>query len=478
MGSTKARSESGLQESPLLLSVDVLFRHVNQQIHIATMRLACRDVYKLLNNASVRGMITSSLGNEAYKELKRWVENCWQEPRGANDWVHRTIGFIRGKTVTAIMAYRTSVAILNFANPVYMARELGAWNAICALADYYSRPFEIKNMRKAILDQSPFMANRANNIDRDIRKAQENSFAPGNPLTEMISEYGSWAIEETDMLCSMPTYHWTYKQTLNAELEKGKELEAAKKKAHRAAEDVVRKIFGSADTVDQSAMQRSREEIIKALTPFYTFVSTQANAIFEGYLKGRYQGSVRTMLENGQIQTEKKAFLRRYWAMANAFLWTYVVGTLVEQILRDAIGKLTGDDDDGLLDPTSEAFLRRWTAQSMTSFVNAIPGSNILALESVITGKYYGSRSFGVAEAAFGRFGDAFRDVAKFAEGKKDIIDAGRSVAKAIGGSYSGMPDTFTDAIFNAARAYKDNYSLNEWFIKSLFDKKLKKKGR
>lgn len=480
MSSTKARSETGLQESPLLLSADVLFRHVNQQIHIATMRLACRDVYKLLNNASVRGMITSSLGNEAYKELKRWVENCWQEPRGANDWVSRAIGFIRGKTVTAIMAYRTSVALLNFAGPVYMARELGVWNALCALADFYSRPTEISKMRKAILDQSPFMANRANNIDRDIRKAQENSFAPGNPLTEMISEYRSWAIEETDMLFSMPTYHWTYKQTLNAELEKGTELEEAKKKAHRAAEDVVRKIFGSADTVDQSAMQRSKDEFVKALTPFYTFVSTQANAIFEGYLKGRYQGSVRTMLENGQIQAEKKAFLRRYWAMANAFLWTNLIGTLVEQILRDAIGKLTGDDDDGLLDPTSEAFLRRWTSQSMTTFTSAVPIGNIIgeALGAMITKKYYGSRNFGVAEAALGRYSDAVKDMMKLLEGKKDVIDAGRSVAKAIGGSGFGMPDTFTDAIFNAARAYKDNYSLNEWFIKSLFDKKLKKKGR
>lgn len=480
MGSTKARSENGLQESPLLLSADVLFRHVNQQIHIATMRLACRDVYKLLNDYSVRGMITSSLGNEAYKELKRWVENCWQEPRGANDWVSRAIGFIRGKTVTAIMAYRTSVAFLNLANPAYMARELGAWNALCALKDFYSRPFEIKKMRKAILEQSPFMANRANNIDRDIRKAQENSFAPGNPLTEMISEYGSWAIEETDMFCSMPTYHWTYKQTLNAELEKGTKPEDAKKKAHRAAEDVVRKIFGSADTVDQSAMQRQKNEFIKALTPFYTFVSTQANAIFEGYLKGRYQGSVRTIRDDGTIQAEKKAFLRRYWAMANAFLWTNLIGTLAEQILRDAIGWMTGDDDDGLLDPTSEAFLRRWTAQSMTTFTSAVPIGNIMgeAIVKHITGKYYGGRNFGVADAALGRFGDAISAAFDLAEGKKDVIDAGRSVAKAIGGSYAGMPDTFTDAIFNAARAYRDNYSLNEWFIKSLFDKKLKKKGR
>lgn len=480
MSSTKARSENGLQESPLLLSADVLFRHVNQQIHIATMRLACRDVYKLLNDYSVRSMITSSLGNEAYKELKRWVENCWQEPRGANDWVSRAIGFIRGKTVTAIMAYRTSIALLNFAGPVYMARELGVWNALCALADFYSRPTEISKMRKAILEQSPFMANRANNIDRDIRKAQENSFAPGNPLTEMISEYESWAIEQTDMIFSMPTYHWTYKQTLNAELDKGTKPEDAKKKAHRAAEDVVRKIFGSADTVDQSAMQRQKNEFIKALTPFYTFVSTQANAIFEGYLKGRYQGSVRTIRDDGTIQTEKKAFLRRYWVMANAFLWTNLIGTLVEQIFRDAIGKLTGDDDDGLLDPTSEAFLRRWTAQSMTTFTSAVPIGNIMgeAIVKHITGKYYGGRNFGVADAALGRFGDAISAAFDLAEGKKDVIDAGRSVAKAIGGSYAGMPDTFTDAIFNAARAYSDNYSLNEWFIKSLFDKKLKKKGR
>ena len=47
-----------------------------------------------------------------------------------------------------------------------------------------------------------------------------------------------------------------------------------------------------------------------------------------------------------------------------------------------------------------------------------------------------------------------------------------------IGGTGFGMPDTFTDAIFNAARAYVDNYSFDEWFWKSLFDRKLKKKGR
>lgn len=475
MGSTKARSETGLQESPLLLSIDVLFRHVNQQIHIATMRLACRDAYKILTDKSVKAMVEQSIGMNAYRQLKRWVEANWNEPRLDGTIVDRWIERLRRNTVAAIMGYRMSTALLNLANPIYMAREMGALNALSSFVNFYRN--RAAN-RAWCLEQSPFLQNRANNIDRDLNNTAKNSFAPSNPLEEVIQRTANRAIEETDMLCSLPAYYGTYQRTLNAELEKGTKPEDAEKEAHRAAEDVIRRIFGSSDTLDQSAMQRSKSALTKAFTPFYTFAATQANAIFDRYMKARYQGSTRTMTDDGQIQTEKKNIFARYGAMVNATILTYILGTLAEQLLRECISKATGDDDKDKLTP--EEFAKRWAAQSLSGFTSGVPVLNIFGelVGMKITGGSYPTRTFGIASAAIDRGTEAFNAALKFAEGKRDWIDAGRTIAKGAG-AYYGFPDTITDAVFNAARALDIDASFQEWFMKSLFDKKLKaKKGR
>jgi len=472
LGSTKARTETGRQEAPLLLSLDVLFKHVNQQIHIATMRIPCRDAYKVLTNRTVQGMIEQSLGIKAYRSLKRWVEANWQEPRQDGTTVDKVVEHLRRNTVAAIMGYRMSTALLNLANPVYMAREMGALNALSAMVEFYRHPMEY---RKWCLEESPFLRNRANNIDRDLNVTADQSFAPKNALQEVIQRTANRAIEETDMLCSLPAYYGTYQNVLNAELEKGAKLEDAKKAAHRAAEDVIRRIFGSSDTLDQSAMQRSKSAITKAFTPFYTFAATQANAVFERYLQGRYQGSRRNVKDDGTIEAVKKNIFERWGAMVSAAAWTYIFGAFAEQLIREAIGKIAGDDDDDL-----EAFLREWAAASITGASSGVPFAGIVgdAIGREITGKSYPTRSFGIASAAIDRFLDAANATKRFTQGKRDWIDTGRAVSKAVGGAGYGLPDTITDAIFNAARAYNIDASMQEWFRKSLFDKKLKAKGR
>lgn len=472
LGSTKARTETGRQEAPLLLSLDVLFKHVNQQIHIATMRIPCRDAYKVLTNRTVQGMIEQSLGIKAYRSLKRWGEANWQEPRQDGTTVDKVVEHLRRNTVAAIMGYRMSTALLNLANPVYMAREMGALNALSAMVEFYRHPMEY---RKWCLEESPFLRNRANNIDRDLNVTADQSFAPKNALQEVIQRTANRAIEETDMLCSLPAYYGTYQNVLNAELEKGAKLEDAKKAAHHAAEDVIRRIFGSSDTLDQSAMQRSKSAITKAFTPFYTFAATQANAVFERYLQGRYQGSRRNVKDDGTIEAVKKNIFERWGAMVSAAAWTYIFGAFAEQLIREAIGKIAGDDDDDL-----EAFIREWAAASITGASSGVPFAGIVgdAIGREITGKSYPTRSFGIASAAIDRFLDAANATKRFAQGKRDWIDTGRVVSKAVGGAGYGLPDTITDAIFNAARAYDIDASFQEWFRKSLFDKKLKAKGR
>lgn len=482
MGSTKDRSKEGVVGGKIRLDMDKLFAHVNQQIHIATMRLAWRDAYKLIKSRPIRETIVQTYGAKAYYSLKGWVEDCWSTPIQKRTWVEQITDKLRQRTVTAIMAYRVSTSILNLANPVYMAREIGAMNTLHALVDYYGNPKEMAKKRAWVKRQSSFMRNRAHNLDRDFNRTKTDSFDRGNPVRRLISQYGNYMIEETDLWFSIPTYYWTYKQAYNEELGKGTSNETAKKVAHRKAEDTVRRIFGSSETVDQSEVQRSRSLFMKAMTPFYTFASTQANHLFGEYLKSKYQGYNIKELEDGTIEREKKKFYKTYWGMFNSFVYTYVLGAFVEQAIRELISQIAGDDKDKKekLKRMKQGFATRAFAQGVQSLGSGFPIGNIVAsyVANEILGETYGASNFGMIDAAYSRYGQAWKDTTGYFKGKKDALEAGRSVTKAFFGAGLGIPDTLVDTAFNGARAYVDHYSVEDWFRKSLFDKRLKQKGK
>ena len=127
-----------------------------------------------------------------------------------------------------------------------------------------------------------------------------------------------------------------------------------------------------------------------------------------------------------------------------------------------------------------QGFATRAIAQGVQSLGSGFPMANIIAslTANEILGETYGASNFGMIDAAYSRFGTAFKKSVAFAKGKTDALEAGRAVSKAILGAGRGIPDTFVDAAFNGARAYVDHYSVEDWFRKSLFDKKLKKKGK
>ena len=479
MGTTKERSEEGVEGGKLRLDLDVIFSHVNTQIHITTMRLAFLDAYRIINNKAIKNVVIKTYGEPAYDQLKNWVEDCWSMPKRDSNPFAQILDKGRQRTVTAIMAYRTTTAALNFANPIYMMRHIGVENTIKALWEFYGRGYWER--RQWVKEQSPFMRNRAHNLDRDFKRTRTDTFDRGNPVRRLVSQYGNWLIEETDLLFSMPMYFYTYKNVLNAELENGAKDDEAHKKAHRAAEDAVRAVFGSSDTVDQSATQRSRNLFIKALTPFFTFATTQANDLFGKYIEGRYHLYKTKVLDDGTIEREKRTFKQRYWNAMMSFLWTYVIGSLVETAIREAVAYLAGEKQD---DRDKYRFLKTWAAQGISSLGGGIPILNVGAefAAQKIMGRKGSSRNFGVVDSAMTRTWDAFEAASKVITADrrtpKLVIEAGRDVAKGIGGTFYGVPDTLTDAVFNAASAYVNHYTIDEWLRKSIFDKKLTKKGR
>lgn len=471
MGSTKNRANGAPLGRPLDLSLDVMYRHIDQQIHIATMRLACRDVYKLMNHSAVKEPILQSLGKDAYDSLKRWVESVWQEPMNNNLYIETKAEEWRANTVTAIMAFRVSTALLNASNIMPMADRLGTVNAIQAMLQYLRHP---QRIRQFVLNDSAFMRNRAHNMDRDLNTKGKDIFGGKNSVRKFLVKYGTWLMEETDMLCSIPTYYWTYQERYNKELIDGTDEIIARERAHREAHEAVRSIFGSADSIDRSAVQRSQSGLVKAFTPFFSFFNAQMNAVWEKYYAGRYD-------------KHKSSFVERYSGFVRSYLFRFVAMAAIETMIRqslEAVSAGSGDKKDK--DEWYKKFLKQWAANSLGSVASGFPVINMVGeiAQGMITGKLQQGRNSGVVFAAVGRLTDPIQMAYSLQSDKSkiDAIDFGRALTKGIAGTMYAVPDTLTDGFWNTARFMADNYRLNnpddlrEFIAKTILDKKLKQK--
>jgi hypothetical protein len=387
-----------------------------------------------------------------------------------------------------------------------MAQEIGTKNMLAAMVDFYRHP--IKN-REMILDISVYMRNRATNMDRDLQAQNEQILKRhtkvGNAIDKatrgksedlryQMEKYANWLIEQTDMMVSMPMYMWQFKQTYSEEIAKGVPEEEARETANYEAVRRMTKVFPSSRAVDSSAIQRTKSEMTKLITPFFSFANTMMNAVWSKYYAGKFKGSERVeMLDaNGQVMfdedgepmytTVKKSFVKRYGRFARAILFNFVLGAMVETLLRqvpDALAGTGDDDEDKLL-----ADMRKNIIQSaMAGFPGINEGVNFVYETFFEKPSYMGGRGVGVLSGTAQRYSKVVKDIAKITQGKDsiDAIDLFRDVARA-SNTRTGISDTLTDAIFNTARFIGDDYrfddmaDLREYIAKTIFDRKLKKK--
>jgi hypothetical protein len=286
---------------------------------------------------------------------------------------------------------------------------------------------------------------------------------------------------------------WQFKQTYSEEIAKGVPEEEARETANYEAVRRMTKVFPSSRAVDSSAIQRTKSEMTKLITPFFSFANTMMNAVWSKYYAGKFKGSERVEMldDNGQpmldedgepmYTTVKKSFVKRYGRFVRAMLFNFVLGALVETLLRQVPDALagTGDDDD-------DKFIADLRKNVLSSAVAGFPGINegINVLYSSFFEKpSFMGRGVGVLSGTAQRYTKVVTDIAKITQGKDsiDAIDLFRDVARATN-TRTGISDTLTDAIFNTARFIGDDYQLDnmddlrEYIAKTIFDRKLKKK--
>lgn len=458
MGSTKQRAgTSGGQK--LRLDLDVYVEAVNEAMQHIAMREATVDVYKLLNRKEVVAAIENTAGPETLSLLQGWAKDCWHSSiKDMSEW-DSTLGRARRRFNFTTMGFRFSTALLNIGNITGMMERMGAANALKAVGDFYFHG-NIVEQRRFIQTKSTMMRDRGATIDRDMYMQDrlpvgknESEFRSkiehGKYGVDTLNSKAYWLIQATDEMFSLPEWLFTYKRAMAAMEIEGKlnrdEMDA---EAVRLADKAVRETFGSNETKDQTGFIR-KNGILAQMTTFYSYT----NLVTNQFIRAGY-----VLYDKGDV----KPLLAATW-------YWWILGALVETALRE-IGDDSDDED-------------KWKKKFLHVIASGGPIGGVPLVREAVpwTVDFFTGKSFGSA-APDAPFFDTLKHMENFLKATKkcDLIEMGRGATKAITRTSIPVPDTITDAFWNFMRmAFTDTeFTMWDWFRKSLWDKTLKEKKK
>lgn len=458
MGSTKQRAgTSGGQK--LRLDLDVYVEAVNEAMQHIAMREATVDVYKLLNRKEVVTAIENTAGPETLSLLQGWAKDCWHSSiKDMSEW-DSTLGRARRRFNFTTMGFRFSTALLNIGNITGMMERMGAANALKAVGDFYFHG-NIVEQRRLIQTKSTMMRDRGATIDRDMYMQDrlpvgknESEFRSkiehGKYGVDTLNSKAYWLIQATDEMFSLPEWLFTYKRAMAAMEIEGKlnrdEMDA---EAVRLADKAVRETFGSNETKDQTSFTR-KNGILAQMTTFYSYT----NLVTNQFIRAGY-----TLYDKGDVKP----------LLAVTWYW-WILGALVETTLRE-IGDDSDDED-------------KWKKKFLHVIASGGPIGGVPLVREAVpwTVDFFTGKSFGSA-APDAPFFDTLKHMENFLKATKkgDLIEMGRGATKAITRTSIPVPDTITDAFWNFMRmACTDTeFTMWDWFRKSLWDKTLKEKKK
>jgi hypothetical protein len=459
MGSTKSRAQSSGGQY-LRQDLDVYLDYINESINHIAMRETTADIYKLLSRKDLAEAISQKYGVDAHRRLQRWASDCWHDPVDKLTKWEQRLNRLRHNFTMATMAYRTSTALLNFANLPLVMEKMGALNMARGLSTIYLGG--VKNYRQQrdfILSKSTFMRDRATNMDRDLarglklKEGQDVSklTSKAHAVKEEVDRFAYSLISETDFMLSLPEWIQTYNNTI-AQLQIEKPFMTVAEmdeEAVRLADKMVRETFGSGEMKDRPEVVKSR--LLSQLLPFYSFTSLVMNQ----FIRGGYD------IVDG----------RGPMKLMRAMLFWYILGSVFEGALRSLVDSATGNDKYSFLQRQGYSFASNGPIGGIPVAREVIPG-----LYSLFAGMYSDGGKMSVT--GLNIFEDVFQTAMAIKSDKKDWIDVGQAGTKVFN-KVTGLSDTLTDALWAIARLTVTDTDATAWeaLFSIIFDRKIKKKG-
>ena len=468
MSATKSRLDV-VKDKSLLLDFDVIPNAITEAINHVTMRKAVTDVNKLISNRELQNYIVDKFGADTYQFLRTWVRDNWQDEAAKTNDIDRLILTLKKNTSTAVMAGRVSVALQNALNIPVAFYRIGVGNTIRAINHagigfYGHGTTTYNNTRDFVLGQSIFMRERIQTLDKDLKRGLSiagkglrlgDTNVGGYKVEQLadirddINQMGFRLLTETDFALSIPVWKFAYDQK-QAELfgKEGVSAEWVEQQSIEAGDRAVRDIFGSGDTKDSAAIQRSRSTFTQLFVPFYSYANTLYNIITEGNYARK---------DNGDYAR----FVKMLW-------WT-----LISQAIGMMAYKAMTNGDDDKPEDLAKSFIEELVAQG-TMGVPIIRDMSNMAMKYILGEKVFNKGNSVMALSIVEKFYDLGNAIMS---DKKDGIDVGRSFSQ-LANRATGFSDTVTDGLWTLAKfGFTDtDASLEDVIMAVAFDRRLKTK--
>lgn len=468
MSATKSRLDV-VKDKSLLLDFDVIPNAITEAINHVTMRKAVTDVNKLISNRELQNYIVDKFGADTYQFLRTWVRDNWQDEAAKTNDIDRLILTLKKNTLTAVMAGRVSVALQNALNIPVAFYRIGVGNTIRAINHagigfYGHGTTTYNNTRDFVLGQSIFMRERIQTLDKDLKQGLSiagkglrlgDTNVGGYKVEQLadirddINQMGFRLLTETDFALSIPVWKFAYDQK-QAELfgKEGVSAEWVDQQSIEAGDRAVRDIFGSGDTKDAAAIQRSRSTFTQLFVPFYSYANTLYNIITEGNYARK---------DNGDYAR----FVKMLW-------WT-----LISQAIGMMAYKALTNGDDDKPEDLAKSFIEELVSQG-TMGIPIIRDMSNMAMKYILGEKVFNKGNSVMALSIVEKFYDLGNAIMS---DKKDGIDVGRSFSQ-LANRATGFSDTVTDGLWTLAKyAFTDTDAKLEDVIMAItFDRRLKTK--
>lgn len=468
MSATKSRLDV-VKDKSLLLDFDVIPNAITEAINHVTMRKAVTDVNKLISNRELQNYIVDKFGADTYQFLRTWVRDNWQDEAAKTNDIDRLILTLKKNTSTAVMAGRVSVALQNALNLPVAFYRIGIGNTIRAINHagigfYGHGTTTYNNTRDFVLAQSIFMRERIQTLDKDLKQGLSiagkglrlgDTNVGGYKVEQLadvrddINQMGFRLLTETDFALSIPVWKFAYDQK-QAELmsKEGVSAEWIEQQSIEAGDRAVRDIFGSGDTKDAAAIQRSRSTFTQLFVPFYSYANTLYNIITEGNYARK---------DNGDYAR----FVKMLW-------WT-----LISQAVGMMAYKALTNGDDDKPEDLAKSFIEELVAQG-TMGVPIIRDMSNMAMKYILGDRPFNKGNSVMALSIVEKFYDVGNAIIN---DKKDGIDLGRSFSQ-LANRATGFSDTVTDGLWTLAKyAFTDtDAKLEDVIMAIVFDRRLKTK--
>lgn len=468
MSATKSRLDV-VKDKSLLLDFDVISNAITESINHITMRKAVTDVNRLVANREFQNYIIEKFGMNSYQFLRTWVRDNWKDEAAKMDDVGKILMFLKHNATMAIMAGRASVAIQNALNIPVAVYRIGAGNVIRAVnhagVGFYGHGTETyNNTRDFVMEQSIFMRERIQTLDKDLKKGltiqgkglrinDKNiggyKFEKGAEIRDEINNMGFRLLTETDFALSIPVWKFAYDQKV-AELQskEGVSTEWINKQAIEAGDRAVRDIFGSGDVKDAASIQRSRSQWVQLFVPFYSYANTLYNIIAESWYIGKDKGD---------------------WMPFTRVLWWGIISQAIGMTIYKAM--TNGDDDDP--ESIAKSFAEEFVQQG-TMGIPLVRDIATMGMKFILGERPYNKGNTVMGLSIFEKLWDTGQAISS---DNKDIVDVGRSLSQ-VSNRVTGFSDTVTDAFWTLLRVglTDTDAKIEDVFMSILLDKRLKTK--